>query len=69
MDAVFLITAFFSGAEAVLPKHRNIIGIGPGMIYGIGASVYTVFAYFIRTWRIFTTTGMWFCIPCMLYWL
>ncbi|XP_075258685.1 solute carrier family 22 member 13-like isoform X2 [Convolutriloba macropyga] len=57
------------GAEAVLPKHRNIIGIGPGMIYGIGASVYTVFAYFIRTWRIFTTTGMWFCIPCMLYWL
>ncbi|XP_063729044.1 solute carrier family 22 member 13-like [Symsagittifera roscoffensis] len=57
------------GLETVLPSHRNVMGIMPGMVYGIGMSFYTILAYFIRTWRIFTTTGMWFCMPVMLYWL
>ncbi len=45
------------------------MGMIPGLEFGIGMALYASFGYYIRTWRLFTTTGMWFCTPVMLYWM
>ncbi|XP_075243412.1 solute carrier family 22 member 13-like [Convolutriloba macropyga] len=57
------------GAEVMMPQHRGMIGMIPGIEIGIGMILYSFFAYLIKSWRLFTTTGMWFSIPVMVYWL
>ncbi|XP_075251992.1 organic anion transporter 3-like isoform X2 [Convolutriloba macropyga] len=56
------------GAEVMLQGERAKMGLVPGIEYEAGMVLYTVFGYYIRTWRLFTTSGMWLCLPVVLYW-